>query len=201
MKRILFALIFLSLLLASCAPRTAEDQIPTQLTAPAETEAPSKDFSTEPQPTESTRRHEWVDVDGDGEEEYVPIYEIWEFDLDTIFSNPDLKEQFFESSDFNVWDYDTETIMSHPELLDYVLNNCDFYDHVEMQETPYSTCFSSIGYHPIWESLIVVFRDSGYRYRYYDVPPEVGYELLHSGDPGEYYNEAIKGRYDCDGPD
>lgn len=67
-----------------------------------------------------------------------------------------------------------------------------------MQETPYSTCFSSIGYHPIWEGLVVVFRDSGYRYRYYDVPQEIGQEFLDSADPGEYHNEVIKGRYDCD---
>lgn len=196
MKKLLATFLALCLLLLCACGMSGEDSVPS--TAPSETATASSEPSTEPQPTESTRRHEWVDVDGDGEEEYVPIYEIWELDLDTIFSDPDLKQQFFESSHFNVWDYDTETILSHPELLDYVLSNCDFYDHVEMQATPYSTCFSSIGYHPIWEGLVVVFRDSGYRYRYYDVPQEIGQELLDTANPGEYYNEVIKGRYDCD---
>ena len=160
-------------------------------------EEPSADLATEAT-TESTRKHEWIDTDGDGEEEYVPVYELWELDLDTIFADPELTDMFFDQSDFSVWDYDAETILRYPQLQDYCIDNYYFSDVVERIETPYSTCFSYIGYSPIWEILTVTFRDSGAEYYYYDVPQSVGEDFIQSGSPGVDYNDYIKGQYECD---
>lgn len=61
-----------------------------------------------------------------------------------------------------------------------------------------STCFSEIGYDEDYEILLVRFLDSGSLYEYYDVPESVYEELLSAESPGGYYNENIKGQYECE---
>lgn len=63
-----------------------------------------------------------------------------------------------------------------------------------MVETPYSSCFSEIGWYG--GDLYVVFRDSGAEYVYFDVPRSVYNELEDSDSPGKYYNAEIKWDYD-----
>lgn len=65
----------------------------------------------------------------------------------------------------------------------------------EMTTTPNSTCFSEVGYSD--GSLFVTFRESGATYEYKDVPQRI-YDAFWSADSmGGYYNEKIKGYYEC----
>ncbi|MBO7670396.1 MAG: KTSC domain-containing protein [Oscillospiraceae bacterium] len=66
-----------------------------------------------------------------------------------------------------------------------------------MHDTPDSTCFSSIGYDSSTGTLMVVFRDSGAKYAYGEVPKTVYNELRDAESMGGYYNKNIKGKYDC----
>lgn len=68
---------------------------------------------------------------------------------------------------------------------------------VSMRETPKSTCFSSVGYDIGTETLFVVFRDSGAKYAYDEVPAAVYRALCNAESMGGYYNKNIKGQYDC----
>lgn len=61
--------------------------------------------------------------------------------------------------------------------------------------TPQSTCFSSIGYDAKNHTLIVVFRDSGVEYNYYDVPEKTWKAFYNSDSLGGYFNEKIKEYY------
>ena len=65
-------------------------------------------------------------------------------------------------------------------------------------ETPDSTCFTSIGYHPFSKTLWVVFRNTGAGYHYYDVPYEVWHEFKNADSKGSYFQEAIRGYYEYD---
>ena len=64
-----------------------------------------------------------------------------------------------------------------------------------MKSTPDSTCFSSVGYSN--GTLYVEFRDSGSVYSYEDVPKSVYNELWDASSMGSYYNNYIKGYYEC----
>ena len=44
--------------------------------------------------------------------------------------------------------------------------------------------------------LIVVFRDSGAEYHYYDVPEDVWESFYDSASLGKYFNANIKGYYE-----
>jgi hypothetical protein len=68
---------------------------------------------------------------------------------------------------------------------------------IEMYEVD-SSCFSEIGYDPDEELLLVRFKDSGSLYSYSDVPEDVYDEFESSDSLGGYYNDYIKGQYDCD---
>ena len=61
--------------------------------------------------------------------------------------------------------------------------------------TPQSTCFSSIGYDAKNHTLIVVVRDSGVEYNYYDVPEKTWKAFYNSDSLGGYFNEKIKEYY------
>ena len=62
--------------------------------------------------------------------------------------------------------------------------------------TPESTCFSRVGYDSRNNVLIVVFRDSGAEYHYYDVPEDVWESFYDSESLGKYFNREIKGNYE-----
>ena len=68
---------------------------------------------------------------------------------------------------------------------------------VNMRETPDSSCFSSIGYDRGTGTLFVVFRDSGAEYAYGEVPVNIYIELCEAESMGNFYNEYIKGYYEC----
>lgn len=97
---------------------------------------------------------------------------------------------------------------SEPYVFDeYGIRYClsDDYDHYYLDEsyepeleTPDSTCFTSIGYHPFSKTLWVVFRNTGAGYHYYDVPHEVWYEFKNAESKGGYFQEAIRGYYEYD---
>ncbi|MGM9553860.1 MAG: KTSC domain-containing protein [Faecousia sp.] len=200
MKRLnaLFLALLLLLSLSSCG--TPEES--PQPTPAASSSSEETIVNTEPPTTKneqsSTREHDWIDVDGDGEEEYVEITPIEELDLDTIFSDPELTEMFFDSSSFNIRNYEVDTILSYPQLREYCIDHCDFEEFAEWFDTDFSTCFSGAAYSPIWEILAVEFRESGAVYYCYDVPREIGEWLVESDTIGEDYNEYIKGQYPCE---
>ena len=62
--------------------------------------------------------------------------------------------------------------------------------------TPDSTCFSRVGYDSRNNVLIVVFRDSGAEYHYYDVPEDVWESFYDIASLGKYFNANIKGYYE-----
>lgn len=70
-------------------------------------------------------------------------------------------------------------------------------DSVDFISTPDSTAFCQIGYDSANHILVVEFRESGL-YRYLDVPPFVWSALRSADSKGGYYNEHIKGQYDCE---
>lgn len=60
-----------------------------------------------------------------------------------------------------------------------------------------SSAFDQIGYNFYLDILDVQFDSSGW-YRYYDIEPEMFVEFITSESKGKYYNEYIKGRFECD---
>lgn len=78
------------------------------------------------------------------------------------------------------------------------INSSTDIDELPMQDTPNSSCFSQVGYPPGQEVLYVTFRDSGATYAYYDVPESVWDEFWSASSMGRYYNQEIKGAYDCE---
>ena len=68
---------------------------------------------------------------------------------------------------------------------------------IEWENTPQSSCFSEIGYDAAAETIGVVFRDSGAKYIYEDVPESVWREFRSAESIGQYYNQHIKGEYTC----
>lgn len=68
---------------------------------------------------------------------------------------------------------------------------------VYMQDTPNSTCFSSVGYDSTSKTLYVEFRDSGSVYSYESVPQSVYDDLMSAQSMGGFYNSDIKGAYTC----
>lgn len=58
-----------------------------------------------------------------------------------------------------------------------------------------SDCFSYVDYDSDEETLLVEFRDSGYRYKYYFFTKEEFDKFVFSESMGRYYNANIKGQY------
>lgn len=77
---------------------------------------------------------------------------------------------------------------------EYVIDE-DYQDEVD---TPESTAFSYIMYHPYSETLMVVFRKSGADYYYYDVPADVWFSFKTSESKGSFFNSEIKGQYESE---
>ena len=120
--------------------------------------------------------------------------------IDEILEIPEFAEYFWEHFDFH--DYDTDTILTHEKLKEYCVNQFDFDVSddacINLFETPNSSCFSRVGYSEIWERLVVVFRESGAMYMYYDVSSEEAEKFLDADSLGGYFNKYIKGQYDTE---
>jgi hypothetical protein len=71
-------------------------------------------------------------------------------------------------------------------------------DYNDLLEYVDSTCFESVGYDDNEEVLYVRFLDSGSVYAYYGVPYYEYDELVNADSIGGYYNDYIKGQYDCE---
>ena len=71
-------------------------------------------------------------------------------------------------------------------------------DYSDLLEYVDSTCFESVGYDDSEEVLYVRFLDSGSVYAYYGVPYYEYDELVNADSIGGYYNDYIKGQYDCE---
>jgi hypothetical protein len=67
---------------------------------------------------------------------------------------------------------------------------------VEMQSVD-STCFSEVGYDPDGEILYVRFLDSGSLYSYQPVSQDEYDDFMQADSLGSYYNDYIKGQYEC----
>ena len=64
-------------------------------------------------------------------------------------------------------------------------------------ETPDSSALTEIAYWPYGKELRVQFRNSGAWYTYYDVPVEIWQDFKNAESKGRYYNQYIKGSYEC----
>ena len=60
-----------------------------------------------------------------------------------------------------------------------------------------STAIRHVFYRPEKRELSVWFAGSGRRYKYFDVPPELHAELVSAESRGRFFNEAIKGHFEC----
>lgn len=94
------------------------------------------------------------------------------------------------SSDYES-DYVSEAELDESE---YVVE-VDYNDLLEYVD---SSCFESVGYDDNNEVLYVRFLDSGSVYGYYGVPYYEYEELIYADSIGGYYNDSIKGQYDCE---
>lgn len=184
------------------APETARTGAP-ETAAPTETEPVPETTETAPvtEPEPAPETTEPAPETTEPAPETLPLSErLAEMTLDEIFADEEYTAAFLAG--INIREYSESTIMQYPALRQYCLDNLSFsaYDPwmVSMRSTPDSTCFSSVGYSAIWERLVVVFRDSGSGYQYFDVPQWVWYTLLNADSMGRYYNTDIKGRYTCE---
>ena len=69
-------------------------------------------------------------------------------------------------------------------------------EYTEELDTPDSSAFFSIGYHPYGKKLWVVFRNTGNAYYYYDVPYEVWHDFKNAESKGSYFQECIRDYYE-----
>lgn len=60
-----------------------------------------------------------------------------------------------------------------------------------------SSAFRHIFYRPELEELSVWFRETGRRYKYFGVPQFIYEELLDAPSRGRYYNDSIRGQFEC----
>ena len=67
----------------------------------------------------------------------------------------------------------------------------------ESMETPDSSALIEISYWPYGRELRVQFRNSGAWYTYYDVPAETWHDFKNAESKGSYYNQYIKGYFEC----
>ena len=69
----------------------------------------------------------------------------------------------------------------------------DKFDYVDID---YSACFDRVGYDG--STLYVRFLDSQSEYLYFDVPEDEYKDMLSAKSIGKYYNQNIKGQYECE---
>ena len=60
-----------------------------------------------------------------------------------------------------------------------------------------SSAIRHIFYKPDQQELSVWFNPEGRRYKYFDVPSELYEGLRDAPSRGRYFNQAIRGRFDC----
>ncbi len=60
-----------------------------------------------------------------------------------------------------------------------------------------SSVIRHIHYKPEPRELSVWFADSGRRYKYFDVPPEVFEAFREAPSRGRFYNEHVRGHFTC----
>ena len=70
-------------------------------------------------------------------------------------------------------------------------------DDISLQSVD-SSCFSKVGYDASSETLVVMFRDSGKKYAYSNFPVEEWSKFISADSLGTYFNQYIKGNYDCE---
>jgi len=58
-----------------------------------------------------------------------------------------------------------------------------------------SSAFHAADYDPASKRLVLTFKDSGKRYAYRDVPPEVVQQLAESDSAGRFYGAVIRTGY------
>lgn len=114
---------------------------------------------------------------------------------DDDYYQEEYKEEYYISDEY--WedeeiDYENDDNYVYDELLDEYLSVEETYWY----ETPDSTAISEIGYWWRFHVLYITFRNSGETYEYYDVPPEVWYNIRTADSIGRYFNEYIKGHYE-----
>lgn len=106
-------------------------------------------------------------------------------------------EDYYDEYEDDEEDSDDEYVYhGHTPLSDYA-DDSDYLDEFDMYYVE-STCFDEIGYNYYDETLYLRFLDSQKEYLYLDVPEYVFDELYDSDAPGRYYNQEIKGQYECE---
>ena len=160
------------------------------LTACAGTTAPEK-------PERATTERPWLASTASAEEPET-VLPVGEMALDEVFADEELTAQLFADPKFDIHNYDVKTILAYPELAAYCQENCQVEDFLQWEDTEGSSCFSAVGYSPIFQTLAVKFRETGSVYYYYDFPPEAAEEFFAADSLGRYYNSTIKGSYDCE---
>lgn len=91
-----------------------------------------------------------------------------------------------------------ETKVQSDNITEEVSEENNVVDYTGLLEYVDSSCFESVGYSEFGEALVVRFLDSGSVYVYYDVPYSEYEELIYSDSIGGYYNNNIKGNYNCE---
>jgi len=61
-----------------------------------------------------------------------------------------------------------------------------------------STVIRHIHYKPEPRELSIWFTETGRRYKYFDVPPEVYAAFREAPSRGRFYNEQVRGRFACE---
>lgn len=153
---------------------------------------------TSPDTKETTERPAVTTASATRETEPETLPTVREMALDDVFADRELTAQLFDDPDFDIHDYDEKTILSHSELAEYCRENCSVEDFLQWEDTERSSCFSAAAYSPIFRTLAVEFRRNGSVYYYYDLSPEVAEEFFAADSLGRYYNQNIKGSYDCE---
>lgn len=114
----------------------------------------------------------------------------------TTAAETETTSKFLEPS-YSQTKKETKSYRGNTPVSDYV-DDYDYLDDFDIYSVDYSTCFDKIGYNYDDETLYLRFLDSQKEYLYLDVPEYVFDELHDSDSPGVYYNDEIKGQYDCE---
>lgn len=107
---------------------------------------------------------------------------------------PIYEDEIYTPKPFYYDEYGTRYILQEGTFDSYYMDE----DYQEEVETPESSAFEEISYWPFLRELRVVFRNSGSWYVYYEVPAETWWEFKNADSKGSYFNEQIKGQFECD---
>lgn len=124
------------------------------------------------------------------------IDEIYSFREEIFYNNSEIKEKYetyYKNKKGKKSDqYAPQNTVETTTYKAVVGNNIPL-----SKNTDNSTCFTKVLYVSKSKSLIVVFRESGAAYVYYNVPRDVWNKLLNADSMGNYYNNNIKNEYVC----